>query len=89
MLEETLFGTVVAGARQSSQIYQQRDFVEWIDSRLRRKVEVEGHFAIGGGGIVGAFQELAAEAGDGGFCCYGHWLLDCLCDMCKGSNGDV
>ena len=30
--------------------------MEWIYGRLGRKVEVEGHFATGGGGIVGAFE---------------------------------
>ena len=41
-----------------------------IGGSLRGKVEIEGHFAIGGGGIVGEFEKLAAEGGDGGFCCH-------------------
>ena len=42
--------------------------MEGIRGGLRGQVEVEGHFAIGGGGIVGEFEELAAEGCD---CCFG------------------
>ena len=35
--------------------------MEGIGGGLRGEVEVEGHVAIGGGGIVGEFEELAAE----------------------------
>lgn len=78
VLEETLFGAIVARARQPGEVYQQGDFVGWIGGRLGREVEVEGHFAIGSGGIVGAFEEFAAEAGNGGFFRYGHCVLSVL-----------
>lgn len=39
---------------------------------LGGEVEVECHFAVGGGGMVGEFEELAAEGGDCGFGLDGH-----------------
>ena len=42
--------------------------MERVDGCLRREVEIEGHFALSGGGIVGELQELAAKGGD---CCFG------------------
>ena len=35
--------------------------MEGIGGGLRGKVEIEGHVAIGGGGIVGELEELASE----------------------------
>lgn len=35
--------------------------MEGVCGGLRGKVEIEGHVAIGGGGIVGEFEELASE----------------------------
>ena len=56
MLEETLLRPIIASACQPGQVNQEGDFVEGIRSRLRGEVEIEGHFAIGGGGIVGEFE---------------------------------
>ena len=67
MLKEALLRTVVTGTCQSSKVYQQRTSVQRIFCRLWGQVEVEGHFAIGRCSFVRAFQELAAEAGDGRF----------------------
>lgn len=36
------------------------------------EVEVEAHLAVGGRGIVGEFEELAAEGSDGCFGLDGH-----------------
>ena len=68
MLEETLLGAIVAGAGQTGEVYQEGHSVEGVHGGLRGQVEVEGHFAVGGGGIVGEFEELAAEGCD---CCFG------------------
>lgn len=68
MLEEALFRPIVPRARQTGEVDQEGGSVEGIRGGLRGQVEVEGHFAIGGGGIVGEFEELAAE---GCNCCFG------------------
>lgn len=75
VLEESFFGAVITGACQAGKVDKQWDSVERVEDRLWWHVEVEPHFAIGGGGIVGAFEQLAAEAGDGGFRRHGHCVL--------------
>ena len=67
-LEESLFRPVVPGARQAGQVDEEGDSVEGVRGGLRGEVEVEGHFAVGGGGMVGEFEEFAAEGGDCRFC---------------------
>ena len=47
--------------------------MEGVRGGLRGQVEVEGHFAIGGGGIVGEFEEFAPEGCDCCFCLDRHW----------------
>ena len=79
VLEETLLRPVIASACQPGQVDQEGNFVEGIRSRLRGKVEIEGHFAIGGGGIVGEFEELATEGCDCRFCLYRHCCRCCCC----------
>jgi len=53
VLEETFLGTVVSRASQTGEVYEEGHFVRRIRGGLRWEVEVESHFAIGGGGIVG------------------------------------
>ena len=65
MLEEALLRPVVTRAGQSSQIDQKRYAVRGC---LRWQVEIEGHLAVRGRGIVCQLEELAAERGD---CCFG------------------
>ena len=67
VLEETLLGAIVARAGQTGEVYQEGDSVEGVHGGLRGQVEVEDHFAVGGGGIVGDFEELASEGCD---CCF-------------------
>ena len=69
VLEETLLGPVVTRAGQSGQIDQQRYPLQGC---LRWEVEIEGHLALRARGIVGQFEELAAERGDGCFGLNGH-----------------
>ena len=76
MLEEPLFRPVVPGAGQAGEVDQEGAFVQRVRGDLWGQVEVEGHFAVGGGGVVGEFEEFAAEGGDGclgldGHCCCG------------------
>lgn len=71
-LEESLFRPVVPGARQAGQVDEEGDSVEGVRGGLRGEVEVEGHFAVGGGGMVGEFEEFAAEGGDCRYCLDGH-----------------
>lgn len=52
MLEKTLFSPIVARAGQARQIHQQRDFMQRVQGRLGREVEVEAHLAGRGFGIV-------------------------------------
>ena len=68
MLEETLLCPIVSGACQTGQVDQEGDFVEGIGGSLRGQIEIEGHFAISGGGIVGESEEFAAEGCDCCFC---------------------
>lgn len=49
--------------------------MEGIRGSLRGQVEIEGHLAIGGGGIVGEFEELASEGCDCCFCLDRHCCL--------------
>ncbi len=72
VLEESLLCPIVPGAGQTGQVYQEGNFVEGIGGGLRGQVEVECHFAVGGGGIVGEFEELAPEGCDCRFCLYRH-----------------
>lgn len=60
-LEKPLLRTVVACARQTREVNQQRNFNKGIFAGLRWDVEVEVHFALGAGSIVGDFEELAAK----------------------------
>ena len=66
MLEETFLRAIVARAGQTGEVYEEGDSMEGVHGGLRGQVEVEGHFAVCGGGIVGEFEELAAE---GCYCC--------------------
>lgn len=75
VLKESFLGAIVTGTCQAGEIDEQWDSVERVENRLWWHVEVEPHLAIGGGGIVGAFEQLAAEAGDGRFCRHGHCVL--------------
>lgn len=68
VLEEALLGTIVPRARQTGEVDQEGGSVEGVRGSLRGQVEIEGHFAVGGGGIVGEFEELATEGCD---CCFG------------------
>ena len=68
MLEETLLRAIVARAGQTGEVYQEGDSVEGVHGGLRGQVEIEDHFTVGGGGIVGEFEELASEGYD---CCFG------------------
>ncbi len=72
VLEKPLLGAVVTGTCQASEINEQWNLVERVEDRLWWHVEVEAHLATGGGGIVGAFEELAAETGNGRFCRHCH-----------------
>lgn len=75
MLEKALLRAILRRAGQSGQVNQHGD-------RAGRgavavdcaggQVQVEGHFAAGGGGIVGEFEQFAAERGDPGFFGDGH-----------------
>lgn len=54
--------------------------MEGICGGLGGQIEIEGHFAIGGGGIVGKLEEFAPEGCD---CCFrldghlrGRWWLN-------------
>ena len=65
MLEEAFLGAIVTGASQTGEVDKEGDFA---GGGLWREKEVEAHFAIGGRGIVGELEELAAERGDCCFC---------------------
>ena len=41
--------------------------MQGIGGGLRWEIEVEGHFAVGSGGIVSELEQLAPERGDGSF----------------------
>lgn len=79
MLEESLLGTVVTGTCQAGKIDKQGSFIKGIEDRLRGEIKIESHFAIGDGGFVNTFQELAAEAGNGRFRRCSH----CACNVCS------
>ena len=72
VLEEAFLGTVVGRTCQAREVDEQRDLVQRVCGGLGWKIEVEGHLAIGGRGIVGELEELAAEGGDGSFCLNRH-----------------
>ena len=72
VLEETLLGSVVARTGQAGEVYQEGSLVEGVRGRLGGQVEVEGHFAIGGGGVVGEFEQFASKGCDCCFCLYRH-----------------
>ena len=72
MLEKPLLGAVVAGAGQAGEVDEEGGFVEGVRGRLRGQVEVEGHFAVGGGGMVGELEQFAAEGCDCRFGLDGH-----------------
>ena len=69
VLEKAFLAAIVGSAGQAGEPDEEGDFLV---GGLRGHVQVEGHLAAGGFGLVGAFQELAAEAGDGGFGGNGH-----------------
>ena len=46
--------------------------MQCIGGRLGWEVEVESHFAVGSGGIVGELEELAPEGLDRRFRCHRH-----------------
>ena len=46
--------------------------MEGIHGGLRGQIEVEGHLAVGGGGIVRELEEFASEGSDCCFCLNGH-----------------
>ena len=60
-LEKPLLRSIVACARQTREVNQQRNFDKGICAGLRWDVEIEVHLAFCGGSIVGDFEELAAE----------------------------
>jgi hypothetical protein len=66
VLEETLLGAVVTCAGQTGQIDEDGNLLSRALESLRRKEQVELHFAVGGSSLVGKLQELASERGDGG-----------------------
>ena len=72
MLEEALLCAIVSRTCEPGKVDEQWDFVQRVGRQLRREKEVEGHFAVGRGGIVGALQKLAAKRGNGRFGCHGH-----------------
>ena len=75
MLEETFLGAIVARAGETGEVYEDGHSMEGVHGGLRRQVEIEGHFAVGGGGIVREFEELASEGCDCCFCLEGHcWV---------------
>jgi hypothetical protein len=65
-LEETLLGAVVTCAGQTGQIDEDGNLLSRALESLRRKEQVELHFAVGRSSLVGKLQELASERGDGG-----------------------
>lgn len=67
MLEKALLRAILRRAGQSRQINQHGDLASRaaVDS-TGRQVQVERHFAAGGGGIVAELKQLAAEGGDTG-----------------------
>ena len=72
MLEEALLGAIVTRACEASKIYQEGNSVQGVRGCLGRKVEIECHFATGGGSIMSEFEEFATKGGDGRFGLYGH-----------------
>lgn len=55
VLEKSLLGAIIARTCQPGEIYQDRNFVQWVGCCLRRKVQVECHLAICCRGIVHHF----------------------------------
>lgn len=66
VLEKALLGAVVGRAGQPGQINQDGDLLGRVLEGLWGQVEVEGHFAFGGGGGMAELEQLAAEGGNGG-----------------------
>lgn len=58
VLEEALLRAIIGSAGQTGQVNQHGDL---LGLGLWGQVEVEGHFAVCGGGIVAKLEELAAE----------------------------
>lgn len=75
MLEEALLGAIVGGAGETGQVDEDGDFLRGVLDGLGRQVEVEGHFAAGGGGGMAELEELSAKGGDGCLRCDGHDVL--------------
>lgn len=73
MLEKALLRAVVRCAGQTGKIDQDRQFLVGCLVCLRREVQVEGHFAVGGLGGMAKLEKLAAERGNGCFRCDGHF----------------
>ena len=63
VLEEALFGAVVAGACQSREVEQYRNLFAL--GSLRWEVEVELHLAVCGCCLVSKLEQLAPERGNG------------------------
>lgn len=75
MLEKALLRAILRRTGQSRQINQHGNLAgrAGVDS-TGRQVQIERHFAAGGGGIVAELEELAAEGGDAGlFSDAGHY----------------
>ncbi len=73
MLEEALLGAVIRCTGQAGKVDQDRQFLVGRLVCLRRKVQVEGHLAVGGLGGMAKLEKLATERGNGCFCCDGHF----------------
>lgn len=76
MLEEALLGAVLSSARQAGQVDQDGDLLVL---SLGRQVQIEGHLAASGSGIVAQLEQLTAEGGNGSLGGDGHdegWMLD-------------
>jgi len=59
-LEVPLLGTVVTGASEAGQVEEKGNFAS---GSLRREIEIQGHGAFGGRGIMFELEQAAAEAG--------------------------
>lgn len=64
MLEKALLRAIIRRTGQPGQVDQHGDLGRAAFRSTRRQVQVERHFAAGGGGIVAELEELAAEGGD-------------------------
>lgn len=66
-LEEAFFGAVVGGAGEAREVHEDGDARGRGGEGGRGEVEVEVHGGGGGRGVVGEFEDLAAEGADGRF----------------------